>query len=85
MGWHLQCLLDARQLPELARKLGRLQVPIVVDHMGHMPTAEGIDHPGFQTLLSLVKDGAWVEAFWRFPNLGGRDHPMLTPFLLPVH
>ncbi len=61
MGWHLQFLLDARGLPPLAERLRRLPVPIVVDHMGHFPTSAGTDDPGFQTLLSLVRDGAYVK------------------------
>lgn len=60
MGWHLQFLLDARTLPgALAKRLSRLRVPHVIDHMGHFPT-DGAE-PGFQTLLSLVRDGAWVK------------------------
>jgi len=60
-GWHLQFLLDARELPRLAPRFARLPVPFVVDHMGHFPAAEGVEHPGFQTLLGMVRDGAWVK------------------------
>jgi len=61
MGWHLQFLIDARQLPSLASRLGRLPVPFVVDHMGHFPTSAGLGCEGFETLVSLVRDGAWVK------------------------
>lgn len=61
MGWHLQLLLDARDLPDLAPRLRRLPVPVVVDHMGHFPAALSAGSPGFQALLSLVRDGAWVK------------------------
>ena len=62
MGWHIQLLLDARDLVELAPRLRRLPVPAVVDHMGHMKISSGIDHPGFQTLVDLVRDGiCWVK------------------------
>ena len=61
LGWHLQLLLDARTLPALAARLGRLEVPIVVDHMGHLPTAAGVEDPGFRTLVALVRDGLWVK------------------------
>ena len=61
MGWHLQFLIDARDLPPLAGALSRLPVPFVVDHMGHMPVSAGLDDPGFQTLVGLVRDGAWVK------------------------
>jgi predicted TIM-barrel fold metal-dependent hydrolase len=60
-GWHLQFLLDARDLPALAPRLRKVRVPIVVDHMGHVPAALGAGDPGFQTLLGLVRDGAWVK------------------------
>lgn len=60
MGWHLQFLLDARALPgTLGTRLSRLRVPFVVDHMGHFP-AEAAE-PGFDTLVGLVRDGAWVK------------------------
>jgi len=61
MGWHLQFLIDAGELPKLAGALKRLPVPFLVDHMGHFPTSRGIDDPGFQTLVGLVRDGAWVR------------------------
>ncbi len=60
MGWHLQFLLDVRTLPgALATRLSRLRVPFVVDHMGHFPADPA--ELGFQVLLSLVRDGAWVK------------------------
>ncbi len=61
LGWHLQFLLDARELPALARPISKLQVPFVVDHMGHFPAELGVKEPGFQTLLSLMRDGGWVK------------------------
>jgi 2-pyrone-4,6-dicarboxylate lactonase len=60
-GWHLQFLLDARALGDLAPRFARLPVPFVVDHMGHFPTSAGVGHPGFQALVALVRDGAWVK------------------------
>lgn len=56
-GWHLQLLLDARTLPSALA--ARLRAPFVVDHMGHFPV--NVAEPGFQTLLPLVRDGAWVK------------------------
>ena len=61
MGWHLQFLTDARRLPQRAGLLRRLPVPFVIDHMGHFPTTEGLHDAGFQSLLSLVRDGGWVK------------------------
>lgn len=61
MGWHLQLLIDAGELPKLARDLARLPVPFLIDHMGHFPTSRGVDDAGFHTLCALVRDGAWVR------------------------
>lgn len=61
-GWHLQFLIDVREIAPIARQLAALPVPWVVDHMGYVPAGEGVRHPGFQTLLSLLRDGnGWVK------------------------
>lgn len=81
MGWHLQFLVDARQLPPMARRLARLPVPFVVDHMGHMPTAAGLDDPGFRTLVDLVRDGAWVKLSGAFrTSVAGAPFADTIPF-----
>lgn len=59
LGWHMQFLMDARQLPELLPRMRKLPVPGVVDHMGHMPVAEGVGSAGFQALQHLVRDHGW--------------------------
>ena len=62
MGWHLQFIVDTRDLPRLAPRIARLPVPFVVDHMGHFPVNEvSPDDASFQTLISLVRDGGWVK------------------------
>ncbi|AHG63809.1 amidohydrolase family protein [Advenella mimigardefordensis] len=58
-GWHMQFLMDARQLPELLPRLKRLPVPGVIDHMGHMPVAESINHPGFRAMQELIEKHDW--------------------------
>ena len=62
LQWHLELLIDVRTLPALAPRLARLPVDIVIDHLGHMPASEGVGHPGFKALLSLVRSGrCWVK------------------------
>lgn len=61
-GWHLQFLMDARDLPDLMPRIRRLPVPVVIDHVGHIPARFGIDQPGFAALRSLVRDhGGWAK------------------------
>ena len=61
-GWHLELLIHVHEFPELRDTLGKLPVDISVGHLGYMKTSEGINHPGFQDFLNLVRDGhCWVK------------------------
>ena len=61
-GWHLQLLIDGRRLPSISARLARLPVPFVIDHMGCIPTAGGLDDPGFQELCKLLQEAdCWVK------------------------
>jgi predicted TIM-barrel fold metal-dependent hydrolase len=61
-GWHLQLLVDGRDLADLAPRLRKLPVPSVIDHLGHLPAALTVKHPAFAALLSLVGAGScWVK------------------------
>jgi predicted TIM-barrel fold metal-dependent hydrolase len=70
MAWHLQILVQAEELPALAPRLAKLPIPVVIDHMGLVPGSEGVKHPGFQALLGLVEDGAWVKLSGAFRLAG---------------
>ncbi len=60
--WHVQLHVDARELRTLAPRLRRLPIDVVFDHLGHIPAAAGIAHPGFQTLLALLQEGrCWAK------------------------
>jgi predicted TIM-barrel fold metal-dependent hydrolase len=60
--WHVQLHVDARSLEELAPRLRRLPVDVMFDHMGHVPAAAGVGHPGFAALLGLMQQGRfWVK------------------------
>jgi predicted TIM-barrel fold metal-dependent hydrolase len=62
LGWHLQLLVDGRDLVDLAPRLRRLPVPAVIDHMGHLPAKLTVRHQAFAALLSLVGEGkCWVK------------------------
>jgi predicted TIM-barrel fold metal-dependent hydrolase len=62
LGWHIQLLLDATNLHELAPRLERLPVPFAIDHFGIFPTGLGVNHRGFQTLVGLVRNAdCWVK------------------------
>ena len=80
LGWHLQLLLDARDLVDIGPRIARLRCPWVVDHMGHIPYAEGVTHPGFQLLVGLVADGGWVKLSGGFRMSEQTDYRDSAPF-----
>ncbi|OWT75418.1 MULTISPECIES: amidohydrolase [unclassified Achromobacter] len=59
MGWHLQLLVDARQFVDLMPRLTKLTLPVVVDHMGHMPVELGTEHAAFKAMKHLMVNHGW--------------------------
>jgi predicted TIM-barrel fold metal-dependent hydrolase len=62
LGWHLQIFVDPDTLLALAPALERARVAVVVDHMGMPDAAGGLEQPGFQALLRLLRAGrVWAK------------------------
>lgn len=59
MGWHLVLHLDAASIVAFEALLRGLNLTVVVDHMGRVPVADGMDHPGFRILLELLEQPNW--------------------------
>ncbi len=61
-GWHVQFLLDAEDHPDLDTLLGDFATEVVIDHMGRPDPGKGINAPGFQALIRLLKSGrGWAK------------------------
>ena len=62
MGWHLILHLDAADLIELQDLFKRIPVPMVIDHMGRVKAAGGLEQEPFKVLLaSLKNENMWVK------------------------
>jgi predicted TIM-barrel fold metal-dependent hydrolase len=62
MGWHLILHLDSADLVEFRRKFEAIPVPMVIDHMGRVKAAEGLQQEPFRVLLDFMKnDNFWVK------------------------
>jgi predicted TIM-barrel fold metal-dependent hydrolase len=64
LGWVAQFFCDYRMLAPTAAALRDIarDMPVIVDHLGMVPAANGIGDPNFQALLKLVGDGhAYVK------------------------
>jgi len=59
LGWVAQFFCDYRMLESNAAALKDIsrQMPVIVDHLGMVPAAQGVGDPNFQALLKLVGDG----------------------------
>jgi len=60
LGWHLQIHLDGALIAELAPRLKRAAVPVVIDHMGRVDASLGVDQPAFRQLLDLMRDDRFL-------------------------
>jgi 2-pyrone-4,6-dicarboxylate lactonase len=62
LGWHVVLHLDAEDILTYRDFLGRLRMPFVIDHMGRVNAAHGLDQKPFRLLLEVMKnDLAWVK------------------------
>jgi len=62
LGWHAQIHLDAADLLELRDELHALRIPFVIDHMGRVDAAGGVEQPAFRALLEMVRrENCWVK------------------------
>jgi 2-pyrone-4,6-dicarboxylate lactonase len=74
-GWHIQFLVDVSTLPNLATLVERLKVPVVFDHLGHVPARLGTMNAGFRAMLALLREGrAWVKASGTYRMAGPDAH-----------
>jgi D-galactarolactone isomerase len=68
-GWHVQLHMTADQIVAQSALLAHLPCPIVIDHMGRLPPAQGVKHPAFQTLHRLMDKGnTWVKLSGAYLN-----------------
>jgi len=83
-GWHICIHSDRQSLPELLPLLKRLEVPFVLDHMGRVAAADGLDSGAFRELLALRgRGGAWIKisGIDRISSSGRRPYSDGRPFV----
>jgi 2-pyrone-4,6-dicarboxylate lactonase len=61
-GWHVVLHFDAADLLEFDSMLRTLPVPFIIDHMGRVPTKDGLDQEPFKILLNVARmENCWVK------------------------
>lgn len=62
LGWHLILHLDAQDLVEFKDLFRKIPVPMVIDHMGRVNAADGLEQPPFKVLLEFMRNpNGWVK------------------------
>lgn len=55
-GMHLQIHMSPDNIAEVGPELRKAQTPVVIDHMGRVNAALGLDQPAFVSLCNLLED-----------------------------
>lgn len=62
LGWHVVLHFDAKDLIDFGDMLRDLPVPFVIDHMGRVPTRDGLDQRPFRILLdTAAMENCWIK------------------------
>jgi 2-pyrone-4,6-dicarboxylate lactonase len=63
LPWHVELHFDAKDLLEYEDMIDSIPLPVVIDHMGRIPVADGIEQAPFQMLLQKLRtsDDLWVK------------------------
>lgn len=61
-GWHVELCMSVEHLADLKARVRKLPCDVVFDHMGFLPVAVPLDHPGRKSLIELLGEGkSWVK------------------------
>ncbi|MGD9942009.1 MAG: amidohydrolase [Burkholderiaceae bacterium] len=69
LGWHARVHATAVELLELGDELAATPGTLVLDHMGHLKCAEGLDQPARKVIKELLARDNW----WIMLSSGERD------------
>lgn len=61
-GWQMQFYMPAAQFASLADRMIKLPVPVVIDHMGHVPEPAGQNSEAYKAVRRILDSGnGWVK------------------------
>lgn len=63
VNWSVDLYLEPQMIEALSPQMEALPVPYVIDHMGAVKAAQGIDQPAFKALLALARrdQKCWIK------------------------
>jgi 2-pyrone-4,6-dicarboxylate lactonase len=61
-GWHVVLHVDAPEIIPLSDMIRKLPLPFIIDHMGRVPSAAGVDQPPLRALVELSRlQNCWTK------------------------
>lgn len=87
LGWHLEVLVHVDDFDDLRATMNGMAVDVSFGHLGYMKTSQGLDHPGFQDFLALLRDGkGWAKLTGTYRITTSRETPYqdVTPFAAAI-
>ena len=80
-GWHIQFYPHGAEITEFADRLLALPNTIVLDHFASVKAEQGLDQPGFKTLLRMLDTGrVWIKLSGPMRcQQGDWPYPAVTP------
>ncbi len=61
-GWHVVLHVDAPDIVPLSGMISKLPLPFVIDHMGRVPSAAGVEQEPLRALLELSRlENCWIK------------------------
>ena len=62
LNWHLEFLFPGQDILDLMPIFTSLKVPMSIGHFAYQPATAGVEAPGFQSLLELMREGnTWMK------------------------
>lgn len=60
--WHVVLHVDAPDIEPLSRMIKKLPLPFVIDHMGRVPSSDGVDQPPLRALIGFSRlENCWIK------------------------
>jgi 2-pyrone-4,6-dicarboxylate lactonase len=82
LGWHVQIYAAPELLADALPRLLALPTPVVIDHLGQIDPAAGLDQPGFRALLRLLETGrGWFKLCAYRCDRDGAPFRRVIPFV----
>lgn len=61
-GWHIEWLFPGKDIVDLMPVFRSISIPQSIGHFAYQPATAGIEAPGFQALLELMREGnTWIK------------------------